>query len=255
MNKDASEAAFDKLMRGLGHRSPKRIYSGYRELYQLGAAVIPDLERRIFEMDWKTLSRPELTRIQGALVSLLHDIDETRSREVIDQLIRDGCHPVTQSILRSILRFDQGNFRQYEIRGLRILESKDIEQEEHVPHYLDRWLANVPQEDLAGIDRLYVITPPPKADYAGKYMPILATVTMIWGNPFLGWKPPAWFTRFDMEHTLYHEIGHHVCEHTFGQDPEQERQANRYAAARLRITHPYFAWSAKLIRRVLKIKC
>ena len=36
----------------------------------------------------------------------------------------------------------------------------------------------------------------------------------------------------------YHEIGHHVHRHTFGQDPDQEREADQYAANILKKSHP-----------------
>ncbi len=32
-----------------------------------------------------------------------------------------------------------------------------------------------------------------------------------------------------IESVLYHEIGHHVHRHTFGQDPDQEKEANDYS--------------------------
>jgi hypothetical protein len=41
-----------------------------------------------------------------------------------------------------------------------------------------------------------------------------------------------------MEGTLYHKIGHHVHKHTFGQDPEQEKEANAYAARMMKRAHP-----------------
>lgn len=246
--KDESDIAIEKLLRGLAHSSADLIYASHREIYRLGAAAIPGLERRILEADWTTLGRPELTRMMTGLVSVLHDIDEARSRPAIDQITRNGCHPAVQGILRSIARFDKNKFRVHEISGVRILESKDIEDAEQVPLFLERWLGNVPPPDLTGIERLYVIRQPAQADYAGRYMPVLSTITLIWEYPLLRWKWVDWLSRVSMEHTLYHEIGHHSCGHTFGQDPQQEKEADRYAAARLRVTHPYLVWVAKLLK-------
>ena len=39
----------------------------------------------------------------------------------------------------------------------------------------------------------------------------------------------AWLNNFIIENTLYHEVGHHVHRHTFGQDAEQEKQADEYS--------------------------
>ena len=251
MNSDKLTAAFDRLMRGIAHDSAKRIYSGYHELYRFGPAAIPELERRIFEADWKTPTRPEATRMQSALVSLLHDIDEARSRDVIDRLLEGDCHPAMRGILNSIRRYDENNFRVYDIHELRVLVAREIDESEDVPIHMECWLDNVPPEDLKGIERLYVIRRPPKMDFAGWYMPVLSTITVIWKDPLLHEKLFAWINRVAMERTLYHEIGHHFHGHTFGQQPEQEKEANRYADARLRITHPYLIGIVKVLQRIL----
>ena len=251
MNTDKLKAAFDRLMRGLAHNSGKRIYSGYHELYRLGSAAVPELERRIFEADWKTLTRPDATRMQTALVSLLHDIDEARSREVIDRLLDEGCHPAARGILNSIRRYDEGNFRIHDIRGLRVLIATEIDESESVPSHLDRWLANVPPEDLSGIERLYITIKPPVQEFAGHYMPVLSTITVYWRGSLLGRKSLAWLARVFVERTLYHEIGHHFHRHTFGQQPEQEKEADRYAFARLRVTHPYLTGAAWALQRMV----
>jgi hypothetical protein len=248
------EAAFGKLMRGLAHMSGALSYSGYRELYECGPTVVPALERRIFQADWETITRPEATRMQTALVSLLHDIDETRSRNVIDSLLAQDCHPALRGALESIRRYDGRNFRNHEIRDVRVLVAKEIDESEDVPFHMARWLANVPLRDLAGIVRLYVVPRSPVQDAAGHYMPVLSTITVYWINSFLGSKSLASLARISMEHTLYHEIGHHVHRHTFGQQPEQEKEANRYATARLRVTHPFFAAAVRAIAFVVRLK-
>ena len=207
---DTVKAAFDTLMRGLAHGSGEQTYSGYRALYEFGHPVVPELERRILQADWTTVSRPQATRMQTALVTLLHDIDEGRSRSIIDRLLEADCHPSLRGVLNSIRRYDARNFRIHEVRGLRVLVAREIDEADDVPSHMDRWLANVPPEDLSGIVRLYVIKRPPKADYAGKYMPVLSTITVIWAEPLLGGKTMARLARFGVEHTLYHEIGHHV---------------------------------------------
>ncbi len=248
---DTVKAAFDTLMRGLAHGSGEQTYSGYRALYEFGHAVVPALEQRILQADWKTVTRPDATRMQTALISLLHDIDEVWSRSIIDRLLEAGCHPSLRGVLNSIRRYDGRNFKVHQVRGLRVLVAREIDEPDDVRSHMDRWLANVPPEDLSGIERLYVIKRPPKADYAGQYMPILSTITVIWKDPLLGGKTMEWLTRIGIEHTLYHEIGHHVHRHTFGQQPEQEKEANRYAAARMREIHPWLARVTAAIRRIL----
>lgn len=248
---EAVKAAFDRMMRGLAHGSGERIYSGYRALYEFGHAVVPELERRIMQADWNTVSRPDATRMQTALVTLLHDIDEARSRDVIDHVLQAGCHPSLRGVLNSIRRYDSSGFRIHDIRGLRVLVSREIDESEDVPAYLDRWLASVPPEDLAGVMRLHIVRSPPEADYAGQYMPILSTITVIWEEPVFAGGMLERLVRFGIEKTLYHEIGHHVHRHSFGQQPEQEKEADRYAAARMSANYPWLAGVVGAIRCLL----
>jgi hypothetical protein len=93
---------------------------------------------------------------------------------------------------------------------------------------LERWLKSVPDEDLEAIERIYILR---KEDIAawGNYAPILYCINLAWDNPCSRWNPISWIDKFNMELTLYHEIGHHVHRHTFGQDPEQEDAADKYA--------------------------
>ena len=254
MDSERIEATFGKLMRGLAHMSGELIYSGYRELYELGPAAVPALERRIFQANWKTVTRPEATRMQTALVSLLHDIDEARSRDVIGRLLEQDCHPALRGALQNISRYDGSNFRTREIRGVPVLVAREIDVSEDVPFHMERWLANVPTGDLGGIVRIYVVPRRLMQDAAGYYMPFLSTITVYWKDSRLGSKSLAWLARVSVEHTLYHEIGHHIHRHTFGQDPEQEKEADRYANARLSVSHPFLTAAARAIARVARLK-
>lgn len=251
MSKGPIEAGFDKLLRGLAYHSAEAIYTGHKELYRIGGDTIPEIERRIFQSNWKSNKKPEEVRLLTGLMNLLHDIDDARSREVAQRLIRNGCNPAIRSILRSILRFDLGDYRSHDIHGLRVFESKDIDENEQVADHLDTWLGNVPSEDAADVERLYVITAHPHTDYYGQYMPVLATIDLIWQQRDFG---GAFFTRmelFSRELTLYHEFGHHACGHTFGQDPKQEKEADRYAAKLFKRAHPKTASVMAPIARLI----
>jgi hypothetical protein len=41
-----------------------------------------------------------------------------------------------------------------------------------------------------------------------------------------------------MQIVLYHEIGHHIHRHTFGEDPDQEREADKYVGRIFAKIHP-----------------
>ena len=192
------EAAFGKLMRGLVHGSSELTYAGYQELHECGPAVVPALERRIFQADWESVTHPEATRVQMALVTLLHDIDEARSRDVIGRLLAQGCHPALRGGLQSIRRYDGENFTSHEICGVRVLVAKEMDESEEMPAHMARWLANVPPKDLADIKRLYVVPHSPMEGTAGHYMPILSTITVRWMDLSFGHKPMPWLARVSL---------------------------------------------------------
>lgn len=231
--------------------SGPHINAGYRELYELGATVVPALEQRIYQADWKTLSRPEATHTQTTLVRLLHDIDEARSRQVIAALLAQDCDPVLRRILQRIRRYDSDNFDTYEIRNVPVYLSKAISEWEKIPAQLARWLANVPAQDLVGITRLYIVPDARHHDEAGYYMPAFSTITLYWDASALQSRLQKWLARLWLEKTLYHEIGHHALGHTPGQQPEQEKEADRYAHARLRTSRPILAALARIATRLL----
>lgn len=252
MSENPIEAGFEKLLRGLAHNSAEAIYSGHKELFQIGSAAIPEIERRISQSDWKSIKYPEEIRMLTGLMNLLHDIDEVRSRETAQQLVENGCHTTIQSMLRSIQRFDLGHYRSHDIHGLKIFESMDIDENERVDYYLEKWLGNVPSEDVANIERLYVITAHPHTDFNGQYMPILSTINLVWEQPVLAGTIFKRLALLQREFTLYHEIGHHVCGHTFGQDPEQEKEANRYAK---KINKRVYPKSSMVLAPIARLIC
>lgn len=239
MSEEEIAAALHQLMRGLGHGGVQDTYLGYKSLYRIGAEVIPAAEELIFQRDWRTLSRPEESRILAALVSLVHDIDESASRRIIEKIKAKGCKPVVRTYLESIASFTLKGFHHYKIREIDIFESKSIGHRHRVESRLRDWLSAVPAADLAGIERIYVITFSDDKEYGGKYMPLLCHITLVWRDRHSGMGPIAWFFRLSHEKTLYHEIGHHYHDHTFGQDPEQEKQANEYAYRFMRANHPW----------------
>jgi hypothetical protein len=94
------------------------------------------------------------------------------------------------------------------------------ENEGHLVYYII--------EDLKEIERIYILRSEDLSVW-GSYTPILYKIKVVWDNPSSRWSPMSWVNNFIIESTLYHEIGHHVHRHTFGQDPDQEREADKYS--------------------------
>lgn len=224
------QSALDTLMRGLsvGHR--RDVAAGYKALFKLGHDAIPGIEKKIFQSQWKDLDYPHQINLISALVGLIHDIDETRSRAVVDTVVKRGCHPSVERVLNSICRFNVVNYRKYEIRGIDVFESKEIVTRSDIKRYLAKWLRNVPEEDLQKVERIFVIGVEENQEYAGYYVPYYFVITLVWDNPEGKWNPMSWLSVYLIERTLYHEIGHHFHRHTGGgQDTDQEKQADSYA--------------------------
>jgi hypothetical protein len=248
---DDLAAAIKTLQRGLAHDSPETIYGGYRELYRAGQAAIPYITRALSQSDWNTVTRHEEIRLLNGLMALLRDIDEAESDHVIGQLLDGGCSPAVAACLRSISRFRAADYRIYDVRGTRIFESREIETQQNVAGHIQTWLTGVPSEHLDGIERIYVITRKPSQDFSGKYMPILGTIEIVWPLPILGGRWLSPLLLLEKERTLYHEIGHHAHRHSFGHDPEQEREARRYAG-RLMLKRHWYYRAVFLIMRILR---
>ncbi len=226
------------LIQGLGRDSYDDVATGYKALYEIGPSALTEIEAKISEADLSTVKYPYQITFIGTLASLVHDIDETRSRAFLSEILQRGCDPAFAQRLKSILRFKTSDYVKYQIKALDIFESKRLSHNSKIRSKMTDRIDHVPSNDLQGIDRIYVIDQQDHQDYLGKYTPIFAVVTLVWMNFLSERNPISWLVRLGVEHTFYHEIGHHVHKHSGGQVPKQEREANRYAARLLKRSHP-----------------
>jgi hypothetical protein len=151
--------------------------------------------------------------------------------------------------LKSVFEFSLKNYQKYQIKGLDIYEHKLVKAKCDISLYLEKWLSNVPEKDLEDINRLYVINRK-KIQESGTYTPVLKIISLLWENHYrersLSFKLVALFT----EHVLYHEIGHHTNRHDFGIDPDQEKEADRYAFKIMRKSHPNLAYLLRVLSKL-----
>jgi hypothetical protein len=216
------------FIRGLTQDDVADMYERYKALFQIGPAAIPQIRDLIFKSNWSNVRYPNEIRYVAGLVSLIHDLDESESERIRAELLSNGCAPALGRILDSIGSFRSDDYKRYEVRGIRIFEHKKLVTKQNVKRRLEQWLKSIPDKNLDAIERIYIIR---KEDFAalGSYAPILYCINLVWDNPSARWNPISWVNNFSIENTLYHEIGHHVHRHTFGQDPEQEDAADQYA--------------------------
>ena len=243
MDEQVSEPNWDidrsltTLIRGLTQDNKGEIYKAYKALFQVGAPAIPQIRAAVLQSNWPNLKYPNENRYVCGLVNLIHDIDESEARRVANQLKNNGCDLAVARFLDSICAFTLANYTQYEVCGVKVFEHKELVTKQNVMARLEQWLKNVLVEDLKEIERIYVLRREDMTNL-GHYMPVLYVINLVWDNPSSRWSPISWLNNFIIESTLYHEIGHHVHRHTFGEDPDQEREADKYASRIIANIHP-----------------
>lgn len=253
----ASVAAVDeqmgRLARGLVAGDTSCALRAYRGLYRMGPSVIPAIRDVALRATWPDSCRREEVRCIAGLVSLAHDLDEEESRTLVAELARRGCGRVVERVLRVVTAPTIRDYTELSCRSVRLFIHRDLPAAFDAESRVPQWLVNVPETDLEDVEMVFV-TPYGPDDRSGDYVPSLCSIRVIWRS--LGLRVPGTLAllALDAERTLYHEIGHHVHRHGFGQIPHQEREADRYAGTCFRRSHPVLSRIvAPLVRPVASL--
>ena len=240
---------FKKLSRGLMQPNYPVAYEAHKKLYQIGQPVIPILKEKILDIEWSNSRYKELSGYVSGLYSLLHDLDEDEALSICEKVISNGCPKHIKAILKSVNQFSVKNYKRYRVRGIEVFEHKLVNAKCDIGYYLNSWMGNIPENDLEFISRIYVVTRE-KIKSSGTYTPILNSIALLWENQH---KDKTLFFRFSVritEKVFYHEIGHHKHRHTFGTDPEQEKEADRYAFGIMRKKYPIFFSFMRILKLI-----
>lgn len=222
-------------------------YKEYNALYRIGEPVIPYLKEIILKTEWSNTKYKELSFYLTGFVSLLHDINESEGNQIIQALVSKGCPSHVRALLHSLSQFSEADFTKFKINDITVLVHKDINAKCDTKPFINGWLANIPEHEQRELVRI-IIVKPEDIQAAGEYTPLLYKITVAWLNTF---KTNSFLFKlflFNIEHTFYHEIGHHICRHTFGQDPVQEKEADEYAAKIMSKAHPKIRRFVKVLR-------
>ena len=249
----ALEKEIRRLIQGLMTQSDRIVLPAYKQLYEAGNLAIPLLQRELDRADLsKTMRREAMSSVVG-LTALLHDIDELASNVFIEKALRFKQNPVLASALRAIQRYSNSKFRISAFNNVRIFEEAALDANYDATSHIKEWLLGIPPEELKGISRVYIVRTKPEFDYLGTYLPMLNVVTVVWQTFFTPGNVMNWLMHRVHKHTLYHEIGHHAHRHKeFGQDPEQEAEAESYAKRLLARTSPISPMFGRLLGRIRK---
>lgn len=216
----------------------RRRLVAHKNLVGFGNAVLPAIEHELARIDLGKVSHHEIATLVAGLATALHDINEDASRRYMSASLARPITPLMRAALRSIVRFTMDDWRRSSVGGIIVLEHGKLDSRFEASRHVGRWLANVPEADLVGISRIYIIPESPEPEFAGTYLQAVSVIEIVWRRPSEHRIGNA-VRRFMIEKTLYHEVGHHALQHVeSGQDPDQERQADRYAWKMMRKAHP-----------------
>ncbi len=226
----------------------EEIYKNSKELYQIGESSLTPLIEAVLPHDWSKIDNKGQMRLLTGIVALINDINEEACHKTAQSIIEKGCTRAVKQCLNSITKFTLNDYSSYDIHNAKIYIFKDFKDTEYIKIQLEEWLSIVPKEDIKEIERIYVIPYHEDYAYSGTYMPVLSYITLVWDLENTKSKFWKWANKLMTKHTLYHEFGHHSAKHTFGQDEEQENEADRYANVLMRKAHPSLNIMAKTLK-------
>jgi len=256
-NSEKIEKNLKKLVLGLMQNHAVQVYEAHNQLCLIGSNVVPFVESEICKYRWDKINDRYKLNLLSGLLRLVQDIDENEAKRIGTKVCQAGCSAIVSSRVISITSSTKSDFVLVRERGLKVYLSKALENHKVIQAYISKWLAIIPSEDFDQIEQIFVV-PESKEDHLGFYVPILRSVQIEWSIPDRRYTPFHWFSALRHQKTLYHEIGHHVHRHTFGQDPEQESEANSYASILMRKDHPLVhalvrslvKWATKITRKL-----
>ncbi len=230
-----TSSPLDRLIRAIGRENYSEASDAYRACYDIGGPLVSQIVQRIGAVDWRDLGPHGRVAYFTYLMRLLHDIDESDSRELADAILRRGCHPVVAAKLHSIQAFTLSDFDAQILGSLPAFVDKAISRKATVWSCLAKWLGHIPPGDLEGIHRLYVVEKDRLPDAWGTYLTGLSVISLRW------WPSHAWnrFAALQTELTLYHEVGHHLDRRRSEPTESYEAFADTYAERIFRKVHPW----------------
>jgi len=243
-----------RLKQGLMGNHHRVTMQASKELLELNTDVSPRLLKELEKLQLTGEIRSEIVNLATGLAIIAYDLNENTCREYLEALLKQDCNRAIASAFTSILRYRMSDYRKSRFGEITILEEKSINKRHQATTRIVSWLEGVPQKDLQGISRIYVMKDKSIYDFAGQYSIYFNVVTVVWYTQFHPYNPIQAFNFLFSEKTLYHEIGHHCLDHReFGQDPEQEKEANAYAYKLLGKSHPWLVKSARLLKPVVRL--
>ncbi len=244
MNQNNIDHIFSNYIHALATNSVYVQMRWYKDLYKMGSSIIPKIEKNLFAYYSAEIKRDLKMLYISGLGYLLHDIDETKANDILNRLILKVKDPIIKNRIKTILNFTLKDFRNYMILNIQIYEHSDLNNS--LKSKLEKLISKIPKDDLSKIDRIYLI-PFNNQKYSGQYLPIFYNIDLV-VRQYKYYNPINYLYSLLVEHTLYHEFGHHYYNHSFGEDRDQEDEANRYANKYFFKNHIILRYLSNVIR-------
>ena len=153
-------------------------------LVGMGAVAVPEILEELRKIDLeKDFSREKLSLVSG-LTILLRDIDEEAAEHFVQKALKANANPIIRTELKHTLRFSLRNYRQSYYGDIMVLEEKTIDPRYDASTHVKNWLSSVPDTDLQGITRIYILKDDEAYSFAGNYAPGFAKINVVWDSVF-----------------------------------------------------------------------
>lgn len=226
----------DRLLRGVSTGHTKTVRDAWRDLLKQPEESVVAVRSKLARSAWAEPPRGPASGYLGALLAVLDELDSDAFASEVKRLYRSRLHPIhRRTIVFLAKRLKEEPLAFIEER-IPVYVSTDIADRRRVLNNLLKW-SKTPGLTLDGVTRISAV-PRVDLDYLGLYWIHTSDITVTWPpGPVRG--PRRWYQTLRAEFTFYHEAGHHALGHLEGGPvEEQEKEADRYAAAFMKQQHP-----------------
>ncbi len=231
--------SINRLKQGLLINDTRIVLAAHAKINTFGSLAVQPIFDELDKLDLKDIAQSDVVNLVTGLAIVLHDLDEDKSRLYLDKALEDGCDPAIERVFSSLRKFSLSNYLQKEHGEILILENKALGQNGKATELVKAWLEFLPNEDIAGISRLYIIDYDANLDFAGYHLGYLDVIVLVWRVPLNRLNPLRAVEMLLTQRILFHEVGHHCLDHSeFGSDPKQEKEADNYAFEHLGRVYP-----------------
>jgi len=245
--KENKSEMVDNFIRGVLVHNHYLAYKYHKKIYNLKERAIPLLSKKVQHY----ISDPRQVNVLTALLSLIHDLDENVSKELVLELSESISDPIIKIRIKPILDFSLSNFNMVSHKELKIFIDKKLPNPKYIHKKISQWLNNVPPEDLDHIERLFIVLDGDK-NASGTYLPVLYVIMVKWQTGIQLIDSLPFLRNLGAEWVLYHEVGHHFHQHKFGYDLNHENEADQYARSMFRKTHPILVKIVTVLVNIIK---